>query len=359
MKIFGVFRGFPGLGRVVAGASILSELRRRGHEVKAYSYLQGLPVLKNEGLDLIISEQPTTNQISAIGLSPICETAADLIRVICEQKPDLVILDGEPLLVSTLSLVYPRERLLALLNPTDLHNPSLPDSTLLFYHTHYLSAGKAIVHGLDKNSVVLPKELHGCDVLCTNTILRRQIFELNSREDDKKTEITVILGGGTRNASENFWNSTVEMGKHIVLASNMLPDESFTVYCNDDKIADALLKENSSKNIRIVADYASPEAIYTPAKMIICRAGRNTISEVLYLGLPTLLMPSSGDFRSAEQEANIDMVCRMCSRIRRFVSDDSVELLVKRIMNTMNSSDPGYNFVPGNQDAIEFIISTL
>lgn len=45
MKIFGIFRGFPGLGRVVVGAGLLSMLKARGHEVKAYSYLQGNAVL--------------------------------------------------------------------------------------------------------------------------------------------------------------------------------------------------------------------------------------------------------------------------------------------------------------------------
>ncbi|MCR4656324.1 MAG: hypothetical protein K5770_08870 [Lachnospiraceae bacterium] len=46
MKIYGVFRGFHGLGRVMFGISMLSMLREAGHEVKAYSYLQGVKALR-------------------------------------------------------------------------------------------------------------------------------------------------------------------------------------------------------------------------------------------------------------------------------------------------------------------------
>ena len=42
MKILGIFRGFPGLGRVVSGVALLETLRDKYDcEIKCISYLQG------------------------------------------------------------------------------------------------------------------------------------------------------------------------------------------------------------------------------------------------------------------------------------------------------------------------------
>ncbi len=354
MRIYGMFRGFPGLGRVVAGISVLSTLKEMGHEVKAFTYLQGINALINHEIDLLTDEQPPLDQITAIGLNPISEIAGKLIEMIREQNPDLVILDGEPLLVSTLSMVFPRERILSVLNPTDLHNPSLPDSTLLFYHMHYLSAGAAIVHGPSKDRIILPEDLHGCDVLRTNTILRQQVLGLS---EVSQTDIAVILGGGTCKASDNFWNSTVNMGKKVLAAAKSLPEELFAIYCNDSRMADTILQMEPGANVRIVADYCSPETIFSSAKVIICRAGRNTISEILYLDRPAVLMPSSGDFRSKEQESNIELACSLNpGRIYKMTNSDLCEGFTEMIKAATNSVTHDYHFIPGNDEAIEFVL---
>ena len=149
MKVYGIFRGFPGLGRVMSGISILSALKNEGHVVKAYSYMQVIdPIEKNE-FEKIIDDLAEGQEISSIGLNPIGRAGAKLIETICSDNPDLVVIDGEPLLISTLAMVYPRSKIMALLNPADLYNPSLPKASIEFFHTHYLSAGTAIVHGVN------------------------------------------------------------------------------------------------------------------------------------------------------------------------------------------------------------------
>ena len=201
MKVYGIFRGFPGLGRVISGISLMTELKKRGHEVKVYSYLQGVNSLKEHGLDFIIDKQPATQQVMAIGLSPICDIAEKIIGIICQEKPELVIIDGEPLLISTLAMVYPRERILAILNPTDLYNDSQPLSSISFFHHHYLSAGTALVHGISKDVAMSRDEKNGCEIVCTNTILREEVINANISEGRR---IVAILGGGCCNSSGNF-----------------------------------------------------------------------------------------------------------------------------------------------------------
>ena len=356
MRVYGIFRGFPGLGRVVSGISLMSELKKGGHEVRTFSYLQGRDCLKEYELDFITDDQPEKHQIMPIGINPISDIAASLISNICKDKPDLVIIDGEPLLISTLAMVYPRERIISLLNPTDLFNDTLPSSTIMFLHKHYLSAGTAIVHGICNEMTFDLMDNEGCEILSLNTILRSDVLRLKLRE---KTRIVAILGGGCCNATEDFFNSTVDMGKKIIEVAFALEAEKFTIYCNDQVVADKLLRISNSTNVTIIYKFVKPEAMYSDAKLVICRAGRNTISELLYLGIPAILMASNGDFRSAEQEKNISRTIDLFpDQFIRYENEDS-EQIVQKITNLINCQKKEYSFVPGNQAAMELIKSKL
>ena len=355
MKIYGFFRGFPGLGRVMSGIGLLSMLKDMGHQVKAYSYLQGVQPLKDHKIDVLLEKQPPMHQIMAIGLNPICEVSGELIETICTDNPDLVIIDGEPLFISTLAMVFPKDKILSLLNPADLYNTSLPVSTLKFYHFHYLSAGSAVVHGVDKGNIVLPEILHGCDVFKANTILRRDVIDTVR---SGKTEVVAVLGGGSSNASDNFWNSTVRMGKRVIDVAAILREKKFVIYCNDTKIAEALMAYRNEGNVDIVSEFALPQNIYSNAEIILCRAGRNTISEILYLNIPAILMSSNGDFRSSEQEKNIDQACELRpGKILKFADEETVEILAEKIFRAIHAEDNGFDFIPGNMEAIDFVLN--
>ena len=169
-----------------------------------------------------------------------------------EYSPDLVIVDDEPLFISTLAMVYPRSKIISLLNPADLHNPALPLSTIKFYHFHYLAAGAAIVHGVDKDSIVLPKDAQKCKILKTNTILRHDIIDTKISEGE---DIVSILGGGSSNSSDSFWDSTIAMGRRLLEAAVFLEKEKFVIYCNDTKVARTLTEYRKSDNSRIVKCY--------------------------------------------------------------------------------------------------------
>lgn len=353
MKFYGIFRGFPGLGRVMSGVSILAMLKKEGHDVKAYSYMQGLKPIEQNGFEMIIPDVVDRQEISSMGLSPIGRTGAKIIETICNDKPDLVIIDGEPLFISTLAMVYPRNRILALLNPSDIYNPSLPKSTIDFFHTHYLSAGAVVVHGVNPDSFVLPTNRRECKIFTANTILRQEVIDV---ENNNHMRIVSILGGGCSNASDSFYASTIEMGKKIIDAAGLMPNEKFSIYCNDKNIAEQLLSNCSVNNVEIVENYTSPKEMYMDAKAVICRAGRNTISEILYLNIPAILMSTNGDFRSVEQEKNIDQVCNL--RPGRLVKSNNYESgkeLMQKIHSVIAAEDNGYEFKPGNDFVLRVI----
>lgn len=359
MKIVGVFRGFPGLGRVVSGVSLLNELRKKGHEILGYSYMQGRDILNNYEIKNILQKSPLESNIMEIGLNPISKIAGELIEKILNENPDLVIIDGEALLASTLSLVFPKEKILTLLNPTDICNDSLPESTIAFYKQHYLSVGSSIIHTPNPDFNILPRESLNCNLHLINTILRSEILELKSNISNEN--IIGILGGGCANSSESFYNSTLEIGMKIIDIAKKMINENFIIYCNDLEVKKSLdNKIEYLKNIKIVEKYTEPKEIYKNAKLVMCRAGRNTISELTYLQIPAILFSSKGDFRSKEQEKNIDIACQMNSlKMKKSSLDETTDEIIEKIIYLTTYQEKNIEFIPGNDEALQIINNIL
>ena len=117
MKVLGIFRGFPGLGRVVGGVSILETLRDTyGFKVKGISYLQGNEYLKSRGFQ-ILSDVSNFDYCS-IGLLPTNHFAKEVNCVIKEFVPDIIIIYGEPLMVQSNTISYPQIKMVDLLTPS-------------------------------------------------------------------------------------------------------------------------------------------------------------------------------------------------------------------------------------------------
>ncbi len=148
------------------------------------------------------------------------------------------------------------------------------------------------------------------------------------------------------------------MGNRIIEAAGLMPEEYFTIYCNDNSLAQDLFCKCELKNVSIVEKYTSPKEMYKNAKAVVCRAGRNTISEVLYLNIPAILMSTSGDFRSVEQEKNMDQVCNLKpGRLLKSNTQDSGRILMEKIRSIIATSDNGYVFNVGNKEVLDFIKS--
>ena len=353
-KIYGIFRGFPGLGRVSSGISILKEFQNMGYDIAAISYLQGLDALQKQSVPLLLNYEIKSSDITSIGINPITHFATKIICKILEEKPDIVIIDGEPLLQSTLCDVYPKEKVVALLNPSDLHNDTLPESTIKFYHKNYLSSSNAIVHGIGiKNKFVKKND---CDIYYIPTLLRQEILEI-SRINYNSKRIIGVLGGGSVNSSDEFIKSTIEIGKKIIILAKHLNNYSFDIYCNDTFIKNEILKNISlSLNINIISSYTAPRDIYKDVRIAIVRAGRNVASELLYLGIPSLLVATSGDYRAKEQEKNIDnMILESSHLFKKINLLDTTDILISKVNELLNIPLNENVFIPGNKHAIEIL----
>ena len=353
MKIFGIFRGFPGLGRVVSGIGLLDELRRKGHSIKAYSYLQGNALINEYGIDRIIDDEPCDPHIMVIGLNPISKEIGKLFDVIQDEKPDLIIIDGEPLITSTLSTVYPRERIVCLLNPSDIENDSLPVSSINFYRHHYLTAKHVLVHSFINDDYKRIADEYNCNIYSINTIIRPEILKIKTKK--YSNTIIGILGGGCAHCSVGFLQSTIKVAINICKLSKLMKDYNFVVYCNDLHVKSSI-SNIASSNFKIIDTYASPQDMYENACAAICRAGRNTTSELLYLGIPMLLFAAGGDFRSVEQGKNIRSLRKISHGLadKVYINED-INNIKKKMEQVLKHHNVKTGFLPGNSTSVEII----
>ena len=360
MKVYAVLRGFPGLGRVSSGIALLNSMKEHGCDVKAVSYLQGTDALSKQGIEPFANQNVSKHDIMPIGLNPIEKYASVIIEKILQDSPDLVLIDGEPLLTSTLCSVFDKNRVVSLLNPTDLVNSALPQSTINFYHSNYLSCTNSIVHGVNLSSRQWNFPGYDCKVHCLNTILRQEILNLKISGSPSNI-ISCVLGGGTANATERFISSTIEIGIKVAALAQENSEYQFNIYCNDKNIKDSLLKcIDHCENLQIFDEYISPEQIYSNARMVIARAGRNVSSELLYLGVPAILVATKGDFRSVEQEKNInDIIALGKGNIEKIYIDSSIDEIQNIFLSLTKNNGTGTSFIPGNDDAIKILNSIV
>lgn len=147
MKVLGIFRGFPGLGRVVSGVSLLETLRDKyACKIKMISYLQGNCYLRLRGYEGMQEAIPM--DFCSIGLLPTNRMGVHIHSEIKSFAPDIVLVDGEPLIVQSLKISYPSLKIVTLLNPADVDNPHNDKEAMDFFNHLYSLSDLAIVHGL-------------------------------------------------------------------------------------------------------------------------------------------------------------------------------------------------------------------
>lgn len=346
MKVLGIFRGFPGLGRVVSGISILETLRDKyGFKVKAVSYLQGNKYLESRGFDIL--SDVTCFDYCSIGLLPTNHFAKEINLLIKEFAPDIIIVDGEPLIIQSLRISYPKNKIVALLNPSDVDNEANDLEAMDYFNASYQLADLAIVHG---NRIIETKRNYK-KIISIPTIIRDEITKLQRRPNNT---IYCILGGGTLNVGTQFYESTIQIGTLCIEVSAHIPEYKFIILCSCLEVYEALLSLNHSSNVFLEKEIVNATEYYTNASMIITRSGRNTLGEVSYLGIPTITFVSGCEYRRAEQLKNIESIST--ENIHCVSNDISIEELTSLIKLSANNQYK-YRTINGVHLAIDAILA--
>lgn len=351
MRILGIFRGFPGLGRVVAGVSLLEELRDQyGANIRMISYLQGNEYLKSKGYaDL---HEATPMDYCSIGLVPTNKMGAYIHTTIKEYTPDLILIDGEPLIVHSIKLSFPRMKIAVLLNPSDVDNSYNDKEAMDYFNSLYSMADVAIVHGLRK--IRKPLFYDYKQFYSLNTILRREILKL---KNIPSKDIYCILGGGTVNVSCQFTESSIRIGELCIKVAEELSEYRMHIVCSSANIYDALYRMSITDNVFLYKDIISPQYYYAHASLIITRSGRNTLSEIKYLDIPAITFVTGDRYRVVEQRQNVNLLHDDCCLMAEsnWTKDELVRL-IKRL-NIPKESDKIGSFIPGNAIAMEILLN--
>lgn len=345
MRVVAILRGFPGLGRVIAGIELLDLLQRKySAEVHLFTYMQGALYARSLGYE---SNIPTDcRDLSSIGIIPVSRYGESIIERIANLPADLVIIDGEPLFVNLLKLLHVKCKIISLLNPFDIRNPSIQESTSLFFKNSYSKSDITVVHGLWIESS--PIEYQSKEFHSLPTILRSSILSLEPTYSENR--ISCILGGGTENATQSFFDSTLSICHTCIQVAERMGDRIFDLYCGSQKIANALIGSYVPKNMQIHTSISSADELYLTSKLIITRAGRNTLSELLYLGMPTIAFPVSDPHRGSEQNANLMAVASMATNmITDLTFQSDVNELQKAITALEGKQTTKGVWEPGNQ----------
>ena len=358
MKIFTILRGFPGLGRVIAGVEIVQALKTQYNaKVNIVTYLQGAEYLKTQGINSILDINE--HDISSIGIIPVSIGGEAIIREIEVFLPDLIILDGEPLLLKSIKLNFPDIKLVSLLNPFDINNPHNQKSSRLFFLDLYKYADLSIVHGLWNEKK--PKSFNNFKSI--NSIVRNSIQKIKYNNDS--TNIVCLLGGGAKSVNSGFFNSTIEIAKQVLDISRRYPMYTFEVYTSDSNIKKQLFHFINNKsivyhNVKIYSDIVNEYILYNNARVVIARAGRNTISELLQINMPSIIIPTTSNFRGSEQLENCKFVeSSKYNNMTVHYLDEGSGSLNKIFLKLLNVRKTDSSFFAGNKEAIESIIELL
>lgn len=346
-KALGIFRGFPGLGRVVAGVSIMETLRDRyGYDIRMISYLQGNKYLALRGYDGL--KEATTFDYCSIGLLPTNKMGAHIHNTIKSFMPDVCIVDGEPLILQSIKISYPNIKIVALLNPSDVDNPNNDKEAMDFFNAIYSLCDLAIVHGLR----ILKKDDRYKNFISIHTILRREILEI--KENIPTNNIYCVLGGGTENVEMTFVESTIKIAELCQEVATFLPQYTIHLICSSQNIFNVLTTNSMPKNLRIYDKIISPNQYYSDASLIITRSGRNTLSELAFLRIPTITFISGCSYRASEQSNNVKDLGMSCVKA---VSLDITPQKLSEFCIRMIDLKSEDCFLCGNEIAINNILT--
>ena len=360
MKVYAVLRGFPGLGRVIAGFELLKHLENTCNAiVKVTTYLQGDSYINTKGYSSSIKVDE--KDISSVGIISVSISGEKIIKDIVSFNPDIVIIDGEPILLQNLKISYPNLYIVSLLNPFDVNNPHNQKSSQDFFSFMYSYADLSIVHGLWEEK----KPINFKNYLSINSVIRDSIPAISPSENSNS--IICLLGGGSKSVNSGFTSGTIEIAKQVIDIAISNENLDFTIYTSDEIIKNKITNyiktiEFDIKNLNVVGSITDEREIYSKARLVIARAGRNTISELLTINMPSIIIPTTANFRGSEQLTN-------CTRIESFNFpnikthnlDSGSDVLNQKMLQLFNTSSSKKKevFVPGNKKAINAILTMM
>ncbi len=309
------------------------------------SYLQGQIFLQNRGYS--VAPCVTKMDYCSIGLLPTSPMGKYIHQRINDYNPDVIIIDGEPLMLHSIRISYPHIIIVTLLNPSDVDNPQNDKEAMDFFNSMYRQANLAIVHGLRRVNAFNGYNQY----LSIGTILRDEIIQARNIPSEN---IYCILGGGTVNVGSEFAETTIRIARLCMEAASLMQDYVIHIICSSDNILGEIL-DDTPENVRIHNSIMDSTLYYSNASLIITRSGRNTLSELVYLGIPAISFVSGDAYRMDEQRNNIQSI--NAPNIFAMDTNQSASTLALLCKKAICQGVVQSHFEVGNEKAIKSILA--
>lgn len=360
MKVCFICRGYPGLGKVV-GCVAMNELLREeyseNYESVFLSYYGGYEYLKSSGhqvTDILSNNIHIGRNAFCTAFGPETRRCVDIIG---DFAPDAVVNDGEPYLIEVTEDIL-NIPTIVLAHPSDLDTPTNTKLAVDLFRYYYSKATLVISHGMNKlpeNRTFLGNKAG--NVVETNTIIRNAFINNSNNTSRNSPYIVGILGGGSRNASDRFRESTRLLGEWIITVCNDSGIEKATLYCADKPICDALQQVPSSKTeFSLIAGPRDNSSDIIQADVVIGRAGRNLLSEFITLGKKGIVIPVYAEkFRAGNQRRTAERAIQLNPNLNLVLLEDGYDNFQRNFRTIITTQPRKITWKAGNCEALEAV----
>jgi UDP-N-acetylglucosamine:LPS N-acetylglucosamine transferase len=306
VRVVAICRGAPGLGRVVPSLALVQALAEAGPvTTKFASYEAGARYLAVRGEDVADLGRP-----DGLFIDSVAPQALQVRNLIHQDRPDMVLVDGEFYLPATLAdldvpVVY-------LANPHDLigtSNVFRRVNRLLLTH-----ADAVLISSLScAQPTAHPDLVAGTPCLEVPAIAKN--IPLSHRPTEGLPRVLVCTGGGSIGSHPGFRKATDAAVARVLDALGDLVAESNVGTVSLILGADVTLPDrwqNAPRWLHVTVGPIELADLYPHHDLLVARAGRNTTAEAAFCGIPAVLLPITTDpHRGDEQADNADALAHL------------------------------------------------
>lgn len=312
-----------------------------------YSSHSGYNYLISHGYDAkkISTRDPQPSILGALGN----QTIYSLMETIIQTPPSAVVIDGELSLIPVIRGIY-KGVLITLCNKFDLFNFHHPTGVRGVFLSHYSHCDHIIIGALGDHFATMKLPSKFPRITWAMPFVRPEFLTWEKEvvaTNSVACRIAVVLGGGHSGASA-LKAVNEEVIRAIVELAAVKTDTIFSLFGIEASEFQAI-----GGNIRIGLAQECPGEILR-STMVIARAGRNALSEVLALKKPAILITPKNEgsqtdkYRFVEQFDNICFAAKISSGIRVW-DGKSVENLFEFVEQLLIPHDACYTWEPGNR----------
>lgn len=179
------------------------------------------------------------------------------------------------------------------------------------------------------------KYLNKNNYFLTGNPIRKQIKQLDTQESRKKLGLdlgkhTILIIGGSQGARS--------INKHFQLNYRQYLDKNIQIIWQTGNNSADIIKKVNDSNIKKFDFIDKMEYAYSASDLIISRAGATAISEILYLGKPSILIPYPFAANN-HQELNAQVLDNIGASVMVKENEFKDNILENKIFEIIDSSE--------------------